>query len=145
MVTLKASNKDTIVLYILANTDKCVGAYAGLLPKAYNEDGGGTRASPPELNDRNQKHADLSLPDTSTCAYVVDYVAPGAPDISDAFPPSEWSLVREELFLDQSSSLFPSRAFWWPGSHQSNVWGRYQLWRHESLLGPCIPTSHQSV
>jgi alpha-1,2-mannosyltransferase len=108
-------------------------SFDGLLPKEFDESGGGTRASPPELNQWNREEPANYWNDTNRCHYVVTMSTSPSEncwwlDGDILGDPAQWQVMREERFLNAAESPSLTRAFYIPFiTSKRNSWSSYVL------------------
>jgi alpha-1,2-mannosyltransferase len=121
-------------------------SFSGLLPKAFDENGMGTRNSPPGMNmlnreDRNQYVGNALL----QCHYLVDldltHRAGGTrSQVVSLDIPDKWLTLFSEQLLDLRASPVFFRSFWIPGETIARVkYAKLELRRNLDLL----PITHQ--
>ena len=108
-------------------------SFDGLLPREFDPIGGGTRASPPELNQWNREEPSNYWRDANECQYVVTMSESSLErrrwaDGDVLGDPHRWRVVREETFLNGAESPSLTRAFYFPFiTSKRNRWLSYVL------------------
>ncbi|CAN8292993.1 unnamed protein product [Cochlearia groenlandica] len=112
--------------------------FRGLLPFPYNSTLGGTAASPPYFNNKNQASDQQFLEDIETCTFLIEL------QLSRPYPYrgsdlSTWEAIAVLPYLDRELSPAKYRSFFIPNKWQEkNVFGKYVILRR-------IPKLSQSL
>ena len=103
--------------------------FDGLLPRAFDDAQGGTRAAPPQLNDENKSEPDNYWTSSEKCDYAVTLRdGNGWLDGGVLGAESTWKVVATQPFLDAGQSPALTRAFYIPRlSPLKNKWLSYEL------------------
>jgi alpha-1,2-mannosyltransferase len=103
--------------------------FDGLLPRAFDDSHGGTRAAPRQLNDQNRREPENYWEDSENCDYAVTLRdSNGWLDGGVLGLENKWEVVAREPFLDAGQSWPLTRAFYIPWlSGLKNKWLSYEL------------------
>jgi alpha-1,2-mannosyltransferase len=104
--------------------------FDGLLPRAFDDSQGGTRAAPPQLNDQNTREPQNFWESAENCDYAVTLRDPrtGWLDSGVLGPETDWEVISSHPFLDAGQSPPLTRAFYIPRlSPLKNKWLSYEL------------------
>ncbi|KAG7673727.1 hypothetical protein Ndes2437B_g01890 [Nannochloris sp. 'desiccata'] len=104
--------------------------FDGLLPRAFDDTQGGTRAAPRQLNDQNKREPENYLESADTCDYAVTLRDGSNVWLDGGVLGSEndWEVIATKPFLDAGRSPPFTRAFYIPRlSPSKNKWLSYEL------------------
>jgi len=110
--------------------------FNGLLPRAFDESQGGTRAAPPQLNDQNKREPENYLETADNCDYAVTLrnSSDGWLDGGVLGSENEWEVIATQPFLDAGRSPPLTRAFYIPRlSPLKNKWLSYELLKKKEI------------
>lgn len=105
--------------------------FDGMLPIAFNASQGGTAASPPQLNDRNEGHPDTYWNSTADCHFLFLLQQADDPEPDSV----HWEVIAKEPFVEASNSPPLWRALYIPVLSAQHVhWTQYVLLSSKTLL-----------